>query len=30
LVGLAPASKTRKQAVPAVVAHRRKQISGNE
>lgn len=30
LVGLAPSSKARQQSVPAVVAHRRKQISGNE
>jgi SAM-dependent methyltransferase len=30
LVGLASSSKSRKQAVPAVVAHRRKQFSGNE
>jgi SAM-dependent methyltransferase len=30
LVGLAPPNKTRKQAVPAVAAHRRKQMSGSE
>ena len=30
LVGLAPQTKTRKQAVPAVVVHHRKQIPGNE